>query len=84
MERAEKALAPAWACLKSCSHKDAALSNTAAALGGQPFLRAYTAAWVHVAMATAGVSLLEKRRQYGDACDILRQLLGATLHRHSY
>lgn len=82
MERAEEALGPAWACLHSCSHKEAALSDTAAALGGQPFLRAYTAAWVHVTMATAGVSLLEKRRQYRDACNILRQLLGAVLHSH--
>jgi hypothetical protein len=37
----------------------------------------FTAAWVYAAMATAGVSLLEKQRQYAEACDIIRQLLGA-------
>lgn len=73
---AEAALIPAWSCLDSSGHKEAALSNTAAAMGGQPYLRAYTAAWVYVTMATAGVSLMEKKRRYGDATEILRQLLG--------
>ena len=36
----------------------------------------FTAAWVYVAMATAGVSLHEKSKQYETACDLLRQLLG--------
>ena len=41
-----------------------------------PFLMRFTAAWVYVAMATAGVSLLEKQKEYETACDLLRQLLG--------
>lgn len=47
-----------------CSHADC------------PFLMRFTAAWVYVAMATAGVSLHEKSKQYETACDLLRQLLG--------
>lgn len=78
MGAAEAALEPAWACIREGRHKEPALAATAAAApGGHSFLRAYTAAWVHVCMATAGVSLLEKRRRYSEACDILRQLLGA-------
>lgn len=77
MDAAEEALQPAWECIGAGRHKEAALAGTAAAAaGGQPFLRAYTAAWVHVCMATAGVSLLEKRRRYRRACEVLRQLLG--------
>ena len=41
-----------------------------------PFLMRFTAAWVYVAMATAGVSLHEKSKQYETACNLLRQLLG--------
>ncbi len=41
-----------------------------------PFLMRFTAAWVYVAMATAGVSLHEKSKEYETACDLLRQLLG--------
>lgn len=44
-----------------------------------PFLMRFTAAWVYVAMATAGVSLLEKQKDYETACDLLRQLLGMSL-----
>jgi hypothetical protein len=36
----------------------------------------FTAAWVHAAMATAGVSLLERQKQYVTACERLRLLLG--------
>lgn len=36
----------------------------------------FTAAWVYVAMATAGVSLHEKSKEYETACHLLRQLLG--------
>ena len=42
-----------------------------------PFLMRFTAAWVYVAMATAGVSLHEKSKDYETACELLRQLLGA-------
>jgi hypothetical protein len=41
-----------------------------------PFLMRFTAAWVYTAMATAGVSLHEKSKEYETACDLLRQLLG--------
>ncbi len=41
-----------------------------------PFLMRFTAAWVYVAMATAGVSLHEKSKEYETACELLRQLLG--------
>lgn len=54
-----------------------ACSGSAAHHTGCPFLMRFTAAWVYVAMATAGVSLLEKQRRYTEACDVIRQLLGA-------
>ncbi|KAK9819580.1 hypothetical protein WJX81_006116 [Elliptochloris bilobata] len=41
-----------------------------------PFLRRFSAAWVHVSMATAGVALREKQRRYAEAADLLRLLLG--------
>lgn len=44
---------------------------------GCAWLMRFTAGWVFCAMATAGVSLLEKQRRYGEACDCLRLLLGA-------
>ena len=44
-----------------------------------PFLRRFSAPWVHVSMATAGVSLREKQRRYAEAADLLRLLLGAGL-----
>ena len=40
------------------------------------FLRRYQAGWVHVMMATTGVSLLERQRRFLDAADRLQQLLG--------
>lgn len=43
---------------------------------GCPFLLRFTAAWVYVAMATAGVSLYEKQKRYEEACDTIRKLLG--------
>ena len=42
-----------------------------------PFLRRFSAAWVHVSMATACVALRERQRRYADAADLLRLLLGA-------
>lgn len=42
-----------------------------------PFLRRFSAPWVHVSMATAGVALREKQRRYAEAADLLRMLLGA-------
>lgn len=84
---AMSALAPAWEALEDGMHKapcGAAFppsspgSRTGKILlhADCPFLMRFTAAWVYVAMATAGVSLLEKRKEYETACDLLRQLLG--------
>lgn len=42
-----------------------------------PFLRRFSAPWVYVSMATAGVALREKQRRYAEAADLLRLLLGA-------
>lgn len=42
-----------------------------------PFLRRFSAAWVYVSMATAGVALRERQRRYAEAADLLRLLLGA-------
>lgn len=47
-----------------------------------PFLMRFTAAWVYVAMATAGVSLHEKSKEYETACHLLRQLLGTMAYDH--
>lgn len=47
-----------------------------------PFLRRFSAPWVHVSMATAGVALREKQRRYAEAADLLRLLLGAGCWRH--
>ena len=41
-----------------------------------PFFLLYSAAWVYAAMATTGVSLMEKRKQWQAAVDLLQQLLG--------
>jgi hypothetical protein len=42
------------------------------------FLARFDAAWVHAELATMYVSHLEKERQYGDACALLRALLGGS------
>ena len=79
---AEVALEPARAALAAGMHKapaGSASEPTEAAERGSsmPFLMRYTAGWIYAAMATAGVSLLEKQRRYEDAAAELRQLLGA-------
>ncbi|KAK9865184.1 hypothetical protein WJX84_006907 [Apatococcus fuscideae] len=78
---AENALEPARAALAAGMHKapaGSASEPTEAAERGSsmPFLMRYTAGWIYTAMATAGVSLLEKQRRYDDAAAELRQLLG--------
>ncbi len=86
-DAAEAAAAPAFAALDAGAHKEAGASGGAggstststapsAAAPAPMFLRRYCAAWVHVAMATAGVSVLERRRRYREAADRLQQLLG--------
>jgi hypothetical protein len=54
-----------------------ARAGTAGDWPAAPFLRRFSAAWVHVSMATAGVALRERQRRYADAADLLRLLLGA-------
>ena len=84
---AASALAPAYNALEDGMHKAPAGRAFPPASPGSrtgktlihadcPFLMRFTAAWVYVAMATAGVSLLEKQKEYETACDLLRQLLG--------
>lgn len=55
-----------------------------AVLSVPQFLRRFSAAWVYTSMATAGVSLMEKQRDYRGACDLLRQLLGEPNDRGEY
>ena len=84
------ALQPAWEALEANLHKaplspaqpggphvgSAAAAQQQQQQAGCPFLLRFTAAWVYVAMATAGVSLFEKQKRYEEACDTIRKLLG--------
>ena len=48
-------------------------------MGGDPrsdFLMCYSAAWVYTTMATKAVEYLLKEKQYQQACELLRKLLG--------
>ncbi len=81
---AEIALEPARIALAAGMHKAPAGSaseaaEAAAAGSPMPFLMRYTAGWIYAAMATAGVSLLEKQRRYEEAAAELRQLLGEAM-----
>ncbi len=86
---AAAALRPAWDAVEANLHKAPlspaqrggphACSGSAVAaqpLAHCPFLLRFSAAWVYVAMATAGVSLFEKQKRYEEACDTIRKLLG--------
>lgn len=69
-ERAvEQALTPAWSVLDRGLHKQQH------SLEIPCFLRRYDASWIYCMMATAGVSMLERRKEYKDAVRRLRQLL---------
>ena len=76
-DAADKALQPAFAAINANLHK-----QQPSACGGNcsptqlPFFLRYSAAWVYAAMATTGVSLMEKRKQWQQAVDLLQQLLG--------
>lgn len=66
------------------SKQEAAAASSAIAQNewpAAPFLRRFSAPWVHVSMATAGVALREKQRRYAEAADLLRLLLGAGCQR---
>lgn len=79
-DAADRALEPAFAAIAANLHK-----QPPAACGGDcsptqlPFFLRYSSAWVYAAMATTGVSLMEKRKQWQQAVDLLQQLLGEQL-----
>ena len=74
---ADRALLPAFDAINASLHK-----QRPSACGGScsstqlPFFLRYSSAWVYAAMATTGVSLMEKRKQWQQAVDLLQQLLG--------
>ena len=73
----DKALEPAYAAINADLHK-----QQPSACGGScsatqlPFFLRYSSAWVYAAMATTGVSLMEKRKHWQQAVELLQQLLG--------
>ena len=76
-DAADKALQPAFAAINADRHKQ----QPSACGGGcsatqMPFFLRYSSAWVYAAMATTGVSLMEKRKQWQQAVELLQQLLG--------
>ncbi|DBA85769.1 hypothetical protein WJX77_002675 [Trebouxia sp. C0004] len=76
-DAADKALQPAFAAINADLHKQ----QPSACGGGcsatqMPFFLRYSSAWVYAAMATTGVSLMEKRKQWPQAVELLQQLLG--------
>ncbi|KAL3146511.1 hypothetical protein ABBQ32_000762 [Trebouxia sp. C0010 RCD-2024] len=76
-EAADQALQPAFAAIDANLHKQQPSSCGGACSPTQlPFFLRYSSAWVYAAMATTGVSLMEKRKQWQQAVDLLQQLLG--------
>lgn len=76
-EAAEKALQPAFAAINADLHKQQPAACHGDCSATQlPFFLRYSSAWVYAAMATTGVSLLEKRKQWQEAVELLQQLLG--------
>ncbi|KAI8508095.1 Fanconi-associated nuclease 1 [Branchiostoma belcheri] len=45
-----------------------------------PFLRCYTASWVYTGVLSRGVEVYEKLRRYGEAVDLLNNLLSDSLY----
>ena len=77
-QAALQALEPARAAVAAQQHKGSSFSpHQRSAAQRAPFLLRFSAAWVHTAMLTTEVSMLEKRKQYQAAVDLLQQLLGA-------
>lgn len=73
----EKALQPALAAISADLHKQQPAACQGDCSATQlPFFLRYSGAWVYAAMATTGVSLLEKRKQWQEAVELLQQLLG--------
>ena len=57
------------------------LSGSTAASEAAPrplFLARFHAAWIYAELATMFTSLLERQQQYGEACGVLRALLGGS------
>ena len=74
------ALEPARAAVRAQHHKAASFSaHQRAAAKQAPFLLRFSASWIHTAMLTTEVSLLEKKKQYLPAVELLQLLLGACL-----
>ena len=79
-EAAERALEPAFAAISADLHKQQPAACHGDCSSTQlPFFLRYSSAWVYAAMATTGVSLLEKRKQWQEAVELLQQLLGILL-----
>ena len=77
-DAAQQALAPARAAVQAQQHKAAGFSEHQKAAAKQaPFLLRFSGAWIHTAMLTTEVSMLEKAKQYQPAVDLLQSLLGA-------
>ena len=77
VEAAERALQPAFAAINDGLHKQQPSACHGDCSATQlPFFLRYSSAWVYAAMATTGVSLLEKRKQWQEAVELLQQLLG--------
>ena len=72
------ALRPALEAVRGGAHKQRApdCAHDKCTGAQQLFLRRYTSAWIHTSMATIAVSLLEKEKNYGEAVELLQQLLG--------
>lgn len=74
---ADRALEPAFAAINASLHKQQPSAGGGSCSSTQlPFFLRYSSAWVYAAMATTGVSLMEKRKQWQQAVDLLQQLLG--------
>ena len=64
------ALAPAWHFLDTQSNKVPPDPTV------PPFLRQYSARWLHCVQATVGVGILERQKNYPTAIERIQQLLG--------
>ena len=76
-DAADRALEPAFAAIAANLHKQPPSACWGDCSATQlPFFLRYSSAWVYAAMATTGVSLMEKHKQWQQAVDLLQQLLG--------
>lgn len=61
----------------TCCSPETARPHLQAAAKQAPFLLRFCRAWIHTAMLTTEVSMLEKRKRYQEAVDLVQLLLGA-------